>query len=151
VWHHKKNIFLEFWNFITTARKYSWKYELWWKCDVNWAKDSRDMTRWIYKYCHTFSLICVPVRTESKITENVWRFLFVQLLISQQIFARFLSNFHHKLYFWKCFLNIMTKFKKSLKNVLWRHHFGTLLYGQVTPRSKLCKTNKFPIQSCQLQ
>jgi len=49
------------------------------------------------------------VRTESKFTENVWRFFFVQLLRSQQMFARFLSNFHHVLYLWKFVLNIMTR------------------------------------------
>jgi len=94
-------------------------------CKLEWAKDGQEMTRWIHKYYHTFSLICVLVQTESKITENVWRFLFIQLLIFQQIFARFLSNFHRNLYFWKFFLNIMTRFKKSLKKP---HQFGTPMY-----------------------
>jgi len=117
-------------NFITTAEKYSWKYELWWKFDVNWAKDGWDMTRWVYKYCHTFSLIC-SVRTESKITENVWRFLFVPLVVSQRIFARFCPIFNIMCIFESSFwilTNIMTRLKKceKKKNVLWRHYFGTL-------------------------
>jgi len=91
-------------NFFRTSRfiakKYSRKYELWWTFYVNWAKDGWDMSRRIYKYCHTFSRpIYVPVRTKSKITENLWRFFFVQLLISQRSVVRFLSNFHHIFYF----------------------------------------------------
>jgi len=55
--------------------------------------------------------------TERKIAKNVWRYVFVQLLISQQIFARFLSIFHHNFFFQMFFLNILTKLEKSQKNV----------------------------------
>jgi len=49
---------------------------------------------WPVEYCHTFSVIWVSVQTETQITENVWKYLIFIKLISKQIFAQILSNFH---------------------------------------------------------
>jgi len=114
VWRHPKNISLEFPDFrltLTTSRKYSRKYELWWKFDENWLNDGWDMTRWICKYCHTFSIICVHVRTERKITKNV----LVEIChrstahILGNFCSIFVNFFRHNLCFGKFFLNISRK------------------------------------------
>jgi len=70
------------------------------------------MTCWIYKYCHTFSPICVPVRTESKITV---KFMKIFLRLTARISANFCSIFVKFSHLWKFFLNIMTRFKKIIK------------------------------------
>jgi len=104
-----KNISLEFPDLITTARKYSRKYELWWKFVENWLNDGWDMTYEFTIFAIHFFINCVRVWTERKISKSVWRCVFIQLLISQWIFARVLSNFHQNLCFWKFFLNIVIK------------------------------------------
>jgi len=45
--------FLEFLNFITFVKKYSRKYELWWKFDENWAKAGWDMSHFLL-FLHAF-------------------------------------------------------------------------------------------------
>jgi len=61
----QKTFFLEFPNFITTARKYLWKYELWWKFEINWEKDGWD---WPVEYTniaiHFLEFVFLPGQKE---------------------------------------------------------------------------------------
>jgi len=100
VWRHKKH-FLEFPDFI----------------DENWPNDGWDMNCWIYKYCHTFSIICTRAEQNVKL-QNVYgdmssfncSYLSKRLLDFCQIFT-IISVFESS--FWIYYRN----FKKISKNV----------------------------------
>jgi len=73
---------------------------IWWKLTKRWLRyELLNIQILPYIFCN----LCL-CGTERKITKNVWRHVFIQLLISQQIFAWFLSNFHHNFCVWTFFL-----------------------------------------------